>query len=1005
MPSQASNVTSLRAGAYALRAYLSDLSGTQVLEAEVTSVDSLTVKSLGISITTGDIADVQRGYRVMVYSASDVFKGMIWVRAAGTLDATHLPIREIGFGTIFFTVGDIVRVFNDVVLGDKLPEDTEDFDPDGLAVSDNTSDPAPVVVSGGHWAGWLPTSGSLALVFKGDESYTIDPDSSGTITHAWTASSGTWDDDTAANPTLTIAAAGKILVTHTVTDSTNSKTRTQYVRVRVHDANDPPIDCLIETLDADEEQGWSATVEVFGDSLTTADLHDGAMVCLWARDTISGVEPTFGTPVSQRGHILLVGFLRRDTNKAHLRHPTMRFDIISPLARLAEMPGFSKVLERNQTPDAWSEVKSLTMKRAIVQLVAYYTWLIEAGFDFVFDSSYIDADYPLLFCQKDNPLGQLRELASGRLARIVCMKDGRIEVQERLAVADVADRAAITKTLTITPADVDAGEEGDDGIEFTREHHDPLEHYRTRGFIGTTDTQTTLPMFFRFPASPGTGNTTEVRERLVFADIIEALQWTAALGAEYNRVYMPDGTRKLHAPHIDSARFRGGYWRIWDFYREYQAFSSYDGTTNLRGVDLTAFLWELKSLSVEFTENGVPITTPQMQAETFAPYSTAYPDFPESGDTSDEDDVDIEAPPITTLPDFGDSGLTPAARDLVAFCANGDVYVTNTGGLTWELLYNLFTDLLLAGAVCLGATWRVGGGIARILTDEGVSRVSNFATSSPTVVNEHTFPETSQNRQFNFERSLPDWGIVASYIVGTGVRVDWTTDDTTWTRETITNHYDTNATNGPRPGVWVDPHIPGHAYISAFTATGNGASLSSAGYETSDYGDTWALASNPSIDANDWLANMIVVPFTNVGGTVIYHGFNTAGANQIFDLYKTTTGGATKISPTHSGTEYGYVQGYRCTAIADDDANSVIAIAASESNLSTIGVWLSRDGGDNWTLLLTPSSDMPYRQCYFVARNAAYFIGTGGSIGYFDGNTIFDLSVDTASEIVAIMGP
>jgi hypothetical protein len=97
----------------------------------------------------------------------------------------------------------------------------------------------------------------------------------------------------------------------------------------------------------------------------------------------------------------------------------------------------------------------------------------------------------------------------------------------------------------------------------------------------------------------------------------------------------------------------------------------------------------------------------------------------------------------------------------------------------------------LNGSVMLGATWRVGGGVCRILTNESVSRIEDYATSSPTIANEHVFPETTLTRQFNFERSLPDWGIVASYIYSVGTRVDYTTDDTNWTRVSVTNHYDT----------------------------------------------------------------------------------------------------------------------------------------------------------------------------------------------------------------------
>ena len=500
--------------------------------ASLTATPTSPVKSLAISITSGSISNVVRGYRYTVESSGGVWKGTGSVRAAGTLNSTTLPIREISSGSIDFVSGDVVRVYDDVALGDKLVEDTSSFDPDGLAVSDNTHNPAPVVVSGGHWAGWLGSSGSVVVTFKGDESYTIDPDSSGTITHAWTTSSGTLSSATAANPTLTLTAAGKVLVTHTVTDSTNSKTRTQYLRLRVHDTNDPPYDCIVESVSASPADGWSLSVRLFQNATLTS-LPDLGMVAIWTTDLIGSTEASFGTTVTGRGHIIMIGFLRRDTNVASHSFPQIRFDVISPGAKLAELPGFSKVFIREQSPDAWSEVKTLTIKRAIVQLAAFYTWLIEAGFDLIFDG-FTDADYSFLTLNKDTPIGQWQELIKARFARIICLKNGRFEIQGLLQVVALASRAAITKTYTVTSDDVVVGANGEGGIEFTREHNEPIETFRLRGFVGNIAEPAAF--FARFPKSPGIGNQSDVQEGAVVLTATEGYATCAMIGARHNRV-------------------------------------------------------------------------------------------------------------------------------------------------------------------------------------------------------------------------------------------------------------------------------------------------------------------------------------------------------------------------------------------------------------------------------------------------------------------------------------
>mgnify|MGYP000414197735 CR=1 FL=1 len=127
----------------------------------------------------------------------------------------------------------------------------------------------------------------------------------------------------------------------------------------------------------------------------------------------------------------------------------LEFEVISPLARLAQLPGFSKVLISEESPDTWNEVRGLTVKRAIIQLLRHYTNALHL-FDLHFNG-FADADYSAFYLQKSTPYEQVIELADSRDARLTCDRAGRLEVARRLELTPLADRAAITTTTSEKP--------------------------------------------------------------------------------------------------------------------------------------------------------------------------------------------------------------------------------------------------------------------------------------------------------------------------------------------------------------------------------------------------------------------------------------------------------------------------------------------------------------------------------------------------------------------------
>lgn len=635
MPNQSANLASLRAGNHVSRTFMSIMTGSVIWSATVSATPTYPLFSIAVTTSSGSHTNAQRGYRVVVESSTGAYKGTLNIRAAGTISATAMPVRELTKGTANIVSGDVLKVYDDVLLADKLVRATDAFPPDDLTYSDQNSDPPPVVCSGGWWAGRLNASGNADVPFVGSTSYTIDPDSGGSVTHSWTAPSGTFQvgTSTSADPTVRWTTAGSYNVTHSVTDSGNSKSRAQYVRVRVHSDADPPYECVIENVDATEERGWAATIRVF-DVLPLSVLPDGAPVCIWTEDTVDGTEIAYGSAAAGRSHILLNGYVRRDTQNVNADNPEMRFEIISPLAKLMEVPGFSKVMEYNQSPNNWTLIKSLTVKRAMVQLVAFYTWAIESGVDFTF-TGFSDAEYPLLYLQAQSPVMQLRELADSRDARMICLKHGQIDVQERPELTAIGSRSGMTTIVDLTSDDVLS-----EGLEISREHYRPVMQLEARGFTKATTVAAATPLFSRWPGTPGYGTENTTVERLI-ADTQASLNERAGRrGASADRIYQSSTSVMQHAPQL-TLRLRGAYWRVMDFYREWVTLN-YTASSNMRGIDLTTMRWRITNISVAW-EDLTAVTTLQLQAETNAEAGLTY--YPPPDDTGL-----IDIPPFPYIP-------------------------------------------------------------------------------------------------------------------------------------------------------------------------------------------------------------------------------------------------------------------------------------------------------------------------------------------------------------------
>ena len=1201
------SIADLRASGHKVIVNFSTFVGAQVMEATIDSAPTLPAANLTITNVSGSHTDVTAGMRVDIETSSGDLKGRTRVRFAGTISAVNLPIRETSDGSIDIQATDVVKVYEEYRLSDKLVEASGDFDPDQISYVAQGSDPPPVACSGGPWFGeidpyyenvqllnpiayyrlneksgntaadssgngydgtttgatvnqqgngdgtsylfdgsgddvtlpaWFMTAldaaisgggvtvgiwakvdagfwtegvrrdffrfavdgsneiyleklttndtlqyvyeaggtpvfenvdigsptawmfllitidiindvvrlyhngaqvgsdqtgfGSFAgdiaiahigsrdgstrifdgniahvavwdrvltaaeississvtpqtILMAGSASYTADPDSGGSVTHLWTLPDGvlfaSGSSSTDANPTLEVEA-GTYIITHAVTDSSNSEVTTQYVPVRVHDSSDPPLECMVESMEAELSGGWSATVRLFS-SATLASIPDGTLCAIWVSETINGTVQSFGNASSGHSHIKLVGYLRRDDDDREAEEEQLTFEIISPLSRLDELLGLSKVMLREASPDAWSELKTLTVKRAIIQIVQFYSTLIESGYDFIFHSTFSDKDFPAFYLQKASPAAQIRELGDALDNRLICDRAGRFEVQLRLELQALASRGAETTTLTLSTDDIIK-------VTVAREHWRPLELYRARGFTAGTTVADTQPVFSKWPGdAPGVGNQQTVQERLIVDDVSDLYDRTGRRGALEENVFVDTNGVYLVAPEIDVTLF--GSYDVFDLYAEWVA-TSLTASDNLRGIDLSAFRWLIQRISVTY-QGGTARVSLGLIAETHG--EPGVDDTPPAG---------VGLPPITPWPPININPNLPnlglGTVSLGAFNNDDNLYrcgpdLTGRGFDTSSPLWEAVDLTSLSPNNLSGGLWNfavdpysyntasIDGWIA---TGTGIYSIDDIAAASPTLTLRHTFANNVTAVFIDTSIQQQNWVMAIYYNAGVtnpGVYAVYSTNGTSFTEVQVTAFRETDG-DGMRPSVYMSIVTAGVAYTTAFKSTGSNPDF--ALYKSTDHGASWSLVTTPNVAGVNILVGTLHFPWhDNASENRVLWGQTQVPAEAL--IRTNADNSQTDISPTINGDTYG-ARTNRSVATCTRQRNVIVAVATETGGNHAI--FRSVNNGDSWVVI--DPNNVNHVHCHVTDNPLVYYLwGNSGAIALVrDGITIQD---------------
>lgn len=895
-----------------------------------------------------------------------------------------------------------MKVYNTPILTDKLVEDEATFAPDGITYSAQNTTISPITNSGGHWCGFVDAGQTYATVVTyGAASFTVDPDSAGTMAHLWTLPTGVafqgGSANTDASPTLQ-ADVGYYVVTHRVTDSTNSATWTQYLLLRVFSDADLPAECVIEALNGDVDAGWSGTIRLFDGASLTA-IPDRSLVAVFVRETVNGAQASYGNRVPSRSHIKLVGYLARETAEGDGSGNGLTVDVISPWARLQEIPGFSKVLERYSSTTGWRYLQGLTVKKALIQILRWYsnwTEFWDVGFD-----AFTDYDYPALNLEKATPLGQLIELANAADARVTGDRTGAMRVHTRPELVALASRSSLTTTLTLTD---------DDRIDyrFSREHFRQVEQLECRGFSASTTAAGALPLFSRYPGVPGRGVLNTAVEKLIAGSQADLNNRCGLRGAAMDGVFITAAGLYHRAVELELS-LPGSYDVFDPAYQEWIAFTGAAG--NRRALDLSAFRFVLRSVNVTYA-NGTAQSNLRLVSETAAPAGKTY--VPPAT-TGINPDINLDFPPIT-FPDIGGGGiyLNAGTARIALICKNGLARTTNFGSgaaTVWD--YQAWTGFS-GGAAGIGWTFvpdafSYASGTVQgwLMTAQSPSKIYYVDIANRTWSLKHTWStgiqifyrttglqgnaqgsaDASFGAQNNFLGAI---NMTGTGVASQGVYAVYTTDNSTFTESTVFSGGNTEqGQSAVSPGVFLSSRTALKGRVGSETYVRGSSDLAS-----------WSNAFTHGQYGGRSRATSLHYPWDparNSDESIAFYGDLATGASS--PLRRVNGTSTTAIGPSD--------------AAVDQPRNGISSFAGNANRLLFCGAvynpwdsalaypYLTENAlaaTPTWTTLAPPAN---YHACAIAGDSGAVFYFWGGNYG---DDAAVGLSNDSGATIISQAG-
>ena len=440
--------------------FLAVLQPQTIYTARLASIPSSTdqVAQISFSSGSGTLSDVLANMTLYVGTSAGAYDlGMCRIRKAPIAGTFYIGEQS----KIDWQSNAYLTVVNDFDLKAKhvhMDDGVAKMDYD-TAYSDQHDDLKPVPILGpGVTVGKL-VSGTCTVQLgpeSGTASYCIG---SSISSYAWTIPDATSiSDDTAASPTADFDSVGWHIA-YCVVTAANGKTKRGVRWVYVWDDDNLPATVfrLFNFLDSFEQGGIAFGVEMSAEA-DISEIRDRSLVCLFSVDHFGpfddAIEGSLG-PITGRENIRGIGRISGETIRYDSQAGTVTFDVMGYQHWFREIKAFPIGLDLAvHTPADWSEMPSLTVRRALWHLLEWQSTATTI-MDCILTNNALYT--PDAVSMAPNLWDQLEELAASKIFAIPGVDQyGRLFVQVDPQMVSEADRSSnITSVMDMTKEDLE----------------------------------------------------------------------------------------------------------------------------------------------------------------------------------------------------------------------------------------------------------------------------------------------------------------------------------------------------------------------------------------------------------------------------------------------------------------------------------------------------------------------------------------------------------------------
>lgn len=613
---------------------------------------------------------------------------------------------------------------------------------------------------------------------------------------------------------------------------------------------------------------------------TTIDSVDsGTTLTLSAAATATGVSMltfvyvgTLAPGPTSRSHMIYSGWIHQESISNEASEDGLSKSVAiqckDVAGRLAMLPGFTQILERNSAGASWYQFPSLTMDDYLKYLIEWHSNAADVADCAV---SGTGSGFPIVTLGSDG--ASLYEQVDGRAQaiayRYTCDRFGRLWVRKDNQLHASADRGS-TEQL-----DLNAG--GWYRYAYSRMFW-PRTHWGDEAALltDTTEANSVTQLGVVFAIAPGDQPGQGLSKSTMGQQLVASqTKLNERAGQRYDRANAPNSHFEFN--------IRPGEAGLDPAYPdEWMRATIPAAATDHRGRIYTGVRLQVRQVSFSYNhESGSRTQTVTGEQETGG-FDAQIVIPPDSG--MDESTV-LSGYPIDLSTASEDAlKMGKGTKDIVLIGTDSKAYVTgeftypSASGGPQDWAGTTISGLsgtpvaFVVDAFCpkyVNGSGTVDGWIA---TTTGLYKVTDLF-GSPTASLQKSFRGTSSRR--SLQSSFGERHIVCTSAYSDGVYRTHSTDGSTWSTETLTGSSSVISGDIAFPGAFASHRASGLAYMSAYLSTS-----AADGYKTDDYGGSVSALGAPDIDPGERLAGDIAGDYASGSDNTVLFGRKVTTSEQ-----------------------------------------------------------------------------------------------------------------------------